>query len=65
MPVAQSGVQTGTVLVQPVPEGYECRWYKLPASLPTGTSMIPVEQLEFLYGGLYGKDLKLIRALDA
>jgi len=48
-----------------VPEGYECRWYKLPASLPTGTSMIPVEQLEFLYGGLYGKDLKLIRALDA
>ena len=63
LPVAQDGVQTGTVIMQPVPEGYECRWYKLPASLPPGMHTIPMERLEFLYGGLYGKDRNLIRPL--
>ena len=66
LPMAQDGTQIGTVLVTAVPEGYECRWYKLPPMTGAGVYYTPVDELEFLFGGLYGKeDRKLIRPLDA
>jgi hypothetical protein len=53
----------GTLIMTPVAEGYECRWYKLPASLPPGTGTVPIDALEYVFGGLYGKDRNLIREL--
>jgi hypothetical protein len=65
VPVYDSGQRVGTMIVTPVAEGYEARWYKVPASLPPGTTNIPLSQLEFMFGGVYGKDRNLIRELAA
>ncbi len=65
LPAVLDGHQIGTVIVQPVPEGYECRWYKLPPMTGAGPHYTPMGEMEFLYGGLYGEDRNLIRPLDA
>lgn len=63
VPVAEGNSQAATLVMTPVTEGYECRWYKLPGVLPPTTSYISVGDLEFMFGGLYGKDGELIRPL--
>jgi hypothetical protein len=63
-PAADGGVQFGAMLMQPVRDGYECRWYRLPPNLPSGVNRIPAEDLEFICGGFCDRDGNLVRPLD-